>query len=232
MSCKIIVNIFYQPRSFLTKLLELDEGRLYYPINGGASLRGKFEPKWLHFDDVNDNISMHNHALNEMTSIYWFWKNYDMQQLDYVGFNHYRRFFNPKNFEDYKSYDAIVADRLQFRADLETQYFLAHNQNDLRKLVGIMSTFTLDGQNIAKYLLGKMLYARCNMFIMKKELFYEYCQFMFPILTKLLSYVALEDDKYQHRAIAFLSERLTSFWFKHKKDDGLKIKEIPIEFIV
>ena len=67
---------------------------------------------------------------------------------------------------------------------------------------------------------------------MKKELFYEYCQFMFPILTKLLSYVALEDDKYQHRAIAFLSERLTSFWFKHKKDDGLKIKEIPIEFIV
>jgi hypothetical protein len=37
-----------------------------------------------------------------MTSIYWFWKNYDWRgKLDYIGFNHYRRFFKPKDFADY-----------------------------------------------------------------------------------------------------------------------------------
>lgn len=230
MSVKIIVNIFYKPNKFLEKLIQLDEGRLYFPINGGSSLKGKYNLDYLHFDDVGDNISKHNHALNEMTSIYWFWKNYDMQHLDYVGFNHYRRFFNPNNFEDYKSYDAIVANRLQFRADLETQYFLSHNKNDLNKLVGILSTFFNNGKLFAKYMLTKSLYAPCNMFVMRKHLFDQYCIFMFPILFRLLDYVKLSEDKYQHRAIAFLSERLTSFWFKQLSKTA-KIKEINLEFI-
>lgn len=94
--------------------MELDGGRLYYPINGGCSLRDSNPPKWLHFDDIGDNISKHNHALNEMTSIYWFWKNYDWRSLDYVGFNHYRRLFNPKDFEDYKDYDLVVMQPFSF----------------------------------------------------------------------------------------------------------------------
>ncbi len=229
MSCKIIVNIFYQPGSFLTKLLELDEGRLYYPINGGASLRRKFEPKWLHFDDAGDNISMHNHALNEMTSIYWFWKNYPWQKLKYVGFNHYRRLFHPKDMLDIYDYDIIAAKPYEFSIDLEGQYWLAHNMNDLQKLVGILAANTQVGVDFAQYMNQKILKAPCNMFVMKAELFDKYCRFMFPILFKLEEYIQLsQGNKYQHRAIAFLSERLTSFWINTQSQK--KIKEIKIWF--
>ncbi|HBK6302481.1 TPA: DUF4422 domain-containing protein, partial [Campylobacter jejuni] len=45
-------------------------------------------------DDTGDNISYLNRCLNELTGIYWAWKNYDkLGNPDYIGFMHYRRHF-------------------------------------------------------------------------------------------------------------------------------------------
>lgn len=45
-------------------------------------------------DDTGDNISAKNRFYNEMTGIYWAWKNQDqLGNPDYIGFMHYRRFF-------------------------------------------------------------------------------------------------------------------------------------------
>ena len=192
-----------------------DNGRLYYPINGGCSLKKSSPPTWLHFDNSGDNISKHNHALNEMTSIYWFWKNYDWKSLDYVGFNHYRRLFNPKDFEDYKDYDLIVANPydLSKYCGIEKQYKLFHIEDDFNKLLSILEKYSIYSANFKQYCKTNYLIAPCNMFIMKSHLFDMYCTFMFPLLMQLINYVDLSSySKYQHRAIAFLSERLTSWW--------------------
>ena len=46
-------------------------------------------------DDTGDNISHLNRTLNELTSMYWAWKNYDkLGNPDYIGFMHYRRIFD------------------------------------------------------------------------------------------------------------------------------------------
>ena len=75
------------------------------------------------------------------------------------------------------------------------------------------------------------LFAPCNMFIMKKELFFKYCEFLFNKLFKLEKVVNLDKtDSYQMRALAFLSERLTSFWMLQQLKAQAKIKEIPIVF--
>lgn len=42
-------------------------------------------------DDTGDNISGKNENYNELTAIYWVWKNI---RADYIGFCHYRRYFN------------------------------------------------------------------------------------------------------------------------------------------
>lgn len=42
-------------------------------------------------DDTGDNISARNREYSECTGLYWFWKNYDWQKLDYVGAFQYRR---------------------------------------------------------------------------------------------------------------------------------------------
>lgn len=225
------MNIFYKPSKFLEKLLSIDNNCLYYPINGGSSLQNSYSPSWLHFDDTGDNISEHNHALNEMTSIYWFWKNYPWKNLDYVGFNHYRRVFKPANISDFMNYDVIVAKHYKFNIDLEQQYFLSHNLNDMKIFVGVLSFIKQKtGVDFQNYLHQNYMFAPCNMFLMKSKLFNQYCEFMFPCLFKAMKYVHLEDDKYQHRAIAFLSERLTSFWFSNLKQEK-KIKEVPIMFL-
>ena len=46
-------------------------------------------------DDTGDNISYLNRTVNELTAIYWAWKNYDkLGNPDYIGFMHYRRIFD------------------------------------------------------------------------------------------------------------------------------------------
>ena len=46
-------------------------------------------------DDTGENISELNREVNEMTAIYWAWKNYDkLGNPDYIGLCHYRRLFN------------------------------------------------------------------------------------------------------------------------------------------
>ena len=46
-------------------------------------------------DDTGDNISKLNREVNEMTAIYWAWKNYDkLGNPDFIGLCHYRRLFN------------------------------------------------------------------------------------------------------------------------------------------
>ena len=45
-------------------------------------------------DDTGNNISKKNGSYNEMTCLYWAWKNYDkLGNPDYIGLMHYRRHF-------------------------------------------------------------------------------------------------------------------------------------------
>lgn len=90
------------------------------------------------------------------------------------------------------------------------------------------------GEGFRKYLLssGTNL-APCNMFIMKKELFEEWCSFIFPILFSLEKKICHTEefekrDNYQKRALCFLTERMFGYWYYLKKNSGLKTKEIEI----
>ena len=77
---------------------------------------------------------------------------------------------------------------------------------------------------------GLYLYG-CNMFVMRKEIFLEYCQFMFPILADIIPIINVSGrDNYQKRAVSFLSERLTSLFIMRVMKDGYRIKPLPIDF--
>ena len=67
---------------------------------------------------------------------------------------------------------------------------------------------------------------------MKKKIFEEYCNFVFPILFDLEQKINLEGrDGYQRRALAFISERLTSLFIYSKKNQGYRVKSIePLYF--
>ena len=47
---------------------------------------------WIIWDNTWDNISDKNSSYAELTAQYWVWKNYDLSDVDYVWFCHYRRY--------------------------------------------------------------------------------------------------------------------------------------------
>ena len=69
------------------------------------------------------------------------------------------------------------------------------------------------------------------MFVMKKKIFEEYCEFIFPMLFELEKQVDLTGyDNYQKRQLAFLSERLTSLFIYCKVEQGYKRKTVDTLF--
>jgi len=235
MSIRIVLNIFYNPVEQLKKII-LDNRDVYIPINGGSGLRNdSWAVSNLIFDDTGDNISNKNKILNEMTSLYWVWKHYnEIGDPEYIGHNHYRRFFKKEDIEDYKNYDIIISKPI-FSSDkysLVWQYNYYHVISDLQKCSDILRKRNKDiGDSFVNYMNSSGTnYAPCNMFVMKKNLFFEWCEFLFPVLFDLEKEINLDNrDNYQKRALCFLSERLFNFWCYNKKLNGFNIKEIEME---
>ena len=76
------------------------EDDVYIPIQVGKK-NAKVD-LWILWDDTWDNISDRNSQYAELTAQYWVWKNYDLSDVDYVWFCHYRRYmtycYNPNIF--------------------------------------------------------------------------------------------------------------------------------------
>lgn len=186
------------------------------------------------FDNTGVNISDKNKLLNEMTSIYWMWKNYNkIGNPEYIGHNHYRRFFNLNDITDYENYDIIISKPIfsSNSISLLQQYGFYHVVDDLYLCIEtIKNKNIVFGENFERYLMiSGTNYAPCNMFIMKKHLFFEWCEFLFPILFELESKIILSGrDNYQKRALCFLTERIFNFWCFNKLQNGCKIKEIDM----
>lgn len=195
-------------------------------------------------DNTGDNISHLNGFYCELSGIYWVWKNWDVK--DYVGFCHYRRYFKFMDDipnMDNEDCDVIILKPITLSKSNAEMYAEWHNIDDLNLIV-----------DIAKYKYGvwhnetlstNMFNAR-NMFIMNKNLFYEYCEFLFGVLNdycvrkgiKSMTDVycqILSDSKYgnkykhQARLAGFIGERLLQIWVNWKQ---LKIKTVDCEFFI
>ena len=224
-------------------------------------------------DNTGDNISSKNIYLNELTGIYWAWKNYDkLGNPDYIGFMHYRRHL----CFDIKNKDQIDKSGLLFEKFLDNDYLKKYKldtntikeivtQNDIvvgeKSNLEIMGTKTCYNHyktanpylhikdleyviNILKtkypdysksadeYLNSKFAYFT-NLFIMKKELFFEYCEWLFDIIFSSCSII--DEDKYniqEIRVLAYISEWLFGIFFTYKKSkSSLKITELKKTFI-
>ena len=249
MKIDIVLNLYYQPPKALEDLIKHNTN-LYIPINSGnlaVPTKSKFAKKYINFEDeMKDNISHLNQKLNEMTAIYAYWKNL-MKDADYVGHNHYRRLFRIEDLNDIAEYDVIDAKpiRMLFNmsyftgspipnivsTDIKNGYGICHKIDDWNKMEELLkkTPYYVDFEDWSKQ---TSLTSPCNMFVMKKKIFEEYCNFVFPILFDLEQKINLEGrDGYQRRALAFISERLTSLFIYSKKNQGYRVKSIePLYF--
>lgn len=223
---------------------------LCVPIQCGSALSPKMN-NVLH-DDVGENISLKNREYCELTAHYFAWKNIE---ADYYGFCHYRRFLclkqgkNPyyakgKISENDKkiffgneerwcglveNYE-IIAPRSENMGITAREHYCTskyHYGEDLDLFIEILSQkypeFALFSE---KYLSQNSQYF-CNMFIMDKAHFFEYCEVLFDVLKEFDSCKTLHGDFQSDRTDGYLGEIFTGIYITYCVENGAKIKELP-----
>lgn len=229
------------------------------PIQVGAELSPERIPGAIP-DNTGINISEKNRSYCELTAQYWVWKN---DTADYMGFFHYRRFlsfskyslpyvleknmdaktlrrhgYDPENIRKIiAAHDLIAPKAEEMHQTVYDYYCLTPNERkqdiDLVKLI-MAESYPQYLQAMEIYFSQTKMYF-CNIYIMKRELFHEYCTFLFGILEK---YEQLCDKTgytaQEMRAEGFLAERIFGVFYTHLKltRKDLKIAELTrIDFL-
>lgn len=223
---------------------------LLAPLQVGAALAEEHFPGFLH-DDTGDNISDKNRSYCELTGQYWAWKNVE---ADYYGFFHYRRYLYP-NAEAKRPYiierDPTLAllDRLGYDrfAELIQEYDLIlpkgenmyvpvrehyagapfHHGRDLALAEQIVRERHPEMMAAAEeYLSGSICYFG-NIYIMKRQLFQDYCAWLFPILEEFDRRADISSYSPQERRVdGYLAERLLGIytWWRGSE---IRCQEMP-----
>ncbi|TLD80474.1 DUF4422 domain-containing protein [Helicobacter sp. MIT 05-5293] len=70
----------------------------------------------------------------------------------------------------------------------------------------------------------------CNVAIWRKELYFEYCEWLFDILFTIQDSIPYQQyDAYQARVFGYLAERLFNVWIRYKEQScHLRVQEMPL----
>lgn len=209
----------------------LPNDRVFIGVGKNKNIKNVFV-----YDDRLDNISNKNDSFCELTALYWIWKN---ESSDVIGFEHYRRFFCYKSSFFFpriltkkkinrvlSKHDCIVSKEYYFYPSIYDYYCAHHYKEDLDKCFHIVKEkYPSYVQSFQKFIYGAKA-CMCNMFIMKKEMLDDYCEWLFEILFELERTIDIQKrDTYQKRVFGFLSERLFNVWLENKH---FKIAHYPI----
>lgn len=208
----------------------------YLPVLVGAKKNYKPDIPYQR-DDEGDNISEKNPNYNELTAIYWAWKN--LKDVDAVGLVHYRRLFfdkKPYNLENViniekveqllQKYDVLLPKKRNYYIETNYSHYIhAHHKEPLDKTRKIIEklypAYLTAFDKVMKSRKAHMF----NMFIMKADAFNSYCNFMFGVLGKLENEIDISDYSVQEaRVFGYISELLMDVWLYTTNES---YKEIP-----
>lgn len=215
------------------KKYKMPEDKMYLPLHVGSE--GK-EDLGYQKDNTGENISLKNPYFCELTGLYWAWKNLD---ADYIGLAHYRRHFmytkksNNDKFLNVLTYkeasdlleknDVILPKKRNYIIETlynhykHTMYVepLDETRNVIKKLY---PDYLNEFDNLKKRRSAHMF----NMFIMKKEIFDDYCKWLFDILFELEKRVDnTQYDNFHARFYGRISELLLDVYLR-KNNIGYK----------
>lgn len=224
----------------------MPQDEIYLPVQVGSE--GK---KSIGFqrDNEGDNISEKNPSFCELTGLYWAWKNLI---CDYLGLAHYRRHFtmsskrilNKEKTAEKKiksvlhteeaerlvsEYPIILPRKRKYYIEtLYSHYAHSHYAVHLDVTREIIKErhpeYLAAFDAVMKQRSGYMF----NMYIMRKELSDQYCEWLFDILFELEKRMdGSELSAFQGRFYGRVSEIIFNVWLKYQiENNNYPVKEI------
>ena len=225
---------------------------VYYPLHVGKYNHPDIELN-IQSDNTGDNISFKNDNYCELTGMYWAWKN--MKGVDVIGLCHYRRYFDfgdkhifknqvnhvngselntkslaipPSLLSEVSNRVVVVPEKRILPISLRLAYCSIHSCEDLNVLEDVIlktqeQKYIDAYKNVMRYNNKISCY---NMFVMKWDIFNDYCKWLFDLLFVYERYVNITSySDYQKRIFGFISERLLNVYIEANK---LQIIEKPI----
>ncbi len=174
------------------------ENESFLPVFVGSALSTEDLP--YQRDDEGENISLKNRSYCELTGMYWAYKNL---RSDYIGLCHYRRYFDPTDLCFDQNQILLPKKRHYYIETVYDQFSHAHGQKGLDLAREIIE------KDHKEYLCA---FDRCmkkrslhiyNIFVMRYDIFIQYCDFLFDILFKIERELGEQTRLYGH-----ISERL------------------------
>ena len=197
-------------------------------------------------DDTGSNISHLNPFLNEITALYWMWRN---TAHTTIGLAHFRRFFTEDN-DDHFAYEKILtrdaAQKILERYDIIVSelYYGGLTQrewivNDCREELAnlgenILRKHLMQAQpdyfDAFELVMNSTTLYKCNMFVARRNIFDAYCKWLFSFLIdateETLRTVPMQNLPWSpRRLMSFLAERMLTVWLIKNR---LRVKELKI----
>lgn len=228
------------------------DNKLLYPIQVGAALAKKKLPGMLHDDEGTDTISEKNKSYCELTAHYYAWKNCDADYYGFFHYRRYFSFnpnltandgwgniaftrlneavvdqihLNEKDMENtIRQYDYITVKGRKIQTSLYEEYGIAdfQNRSDLDTALEILKEKYPQYQNAAMAYMKSNVAYECNMFIAKKDIFYQYCEMVFGVLEECEKRIDTSwYGQQEYRVFGYIAERLTgifSYYLIHETD--------------
>lgn len=214
------------------KKFDPPKDEIYIPLQVGAALH---EPLGYLRDDTGDNISVKNPNYNELSGLYWMWKN--GPECDITGLCHYRRYFLDNEGKlmsagDYEQllekYDAVVTEALinTDEKSVYEKYGEKHRKSELdltREAIKVCYPECVSVYD--EVINGDRMYF-ANMMVTTQKMMDEYAQWLFNILSYVEEHIDMTGyDDYDRRVFGFIAERLVMVWVLYKK---LKVYEAKV----
>ena len=214
---------------------------LYLPVFVGKEIHPDVN-KTFQGDNTGDNISVKNPNYNELTALYWGWKNLD---VDGMGLVHYRRYLSLKGGKSFDNiltmdeskkllskYDVILPKRRNYYIETNKSHYLhVHEKEPLEVMTKVIRQDYPEYVPAMEKVFNRTWAHMFNMFIMKKEILNEYCTWLFDILSKVEDQIDIREyTTYEKRVYGFLSELILDIWLEtHPEYTTHEVKYVFME---
>ena len=173
----------------------IEENSLYTPLQIGADYNENIYV--LKDNQLKDNISKLNPIYCDVCGIYYIYKN--LLKEKYIGICGLRRYLDINENEDFdnifKDYDIIINNYIELKPSVIETYYIVHNRIDIDIVTRIINEYYPEYMETWKSM--DYIYPY-NCYMTKKEIFEDYCKFLFNILNnlfKILNIKNVEDAK-------------------------------------